>query len=149
MCNVLYRILWEIPPDQTTGLTHLMIIAHIDSHDYLVDVGAGPIGCPIPLHIHTQEGIETEYGQHRIVQVDTHTYIHQLLNAHQEWKGSYVFNTSLQGVVQDFVIGTYGRHMDAHTHIYAQSTLHIHMHIHIYPCTHHIQRVLIPTPIPV
>eukprot|EP01031_Cornospumella_fuschlensis_P028845 gene28845-34814_t len=103
----LARILWEVPPDQSTGLTHLMIIAHIDSKDYLVDVGAGPIGCPVPLHIHTQAAVDTEYGQHRVVQVDAHTYVHELLNAHGEWKGSYVFNTSMRSVVPDYVIGSY------------------------------------------
>lgn len=103
----LARVKWMVPEGTHMGLTHLALIVKLDGKRWMVDVGAGPIGCPCPLDLDSDEVISTPYSLHRIVKTSEHDYLLQLLDAHDVWAGCYELNDALLSNPADWQIGSY------------------------------------------
>eukprot|EP01039_Chlorochromonas_danica_P005041 gene5041-5534_t len=102
------RVRWLREEGDHTGLTHMMLLVQLEGKTWLVDVGSGGIGCPVPLDIHNYDVIPTPYSDHRIVPLNQHEYQQEIYDKQQDlWRPCYQFNTTWQSNVADWVMGSF------------------------------------------
>jgi N-hydroxyarylamine O-acetyltransferase len=83
------RVRWQVPPETSTGRTHMVLRVELDGRPWLVDGGFGSVGPSAPLALDTDAEQATPHEPRRIVRRGDYL-VHQVrLGA--EWGDAYQF----------------------------------------------------------
>lgn len=64
---LLARVRWQVPADDTTGLTHMALAVEAEGRRWLCDVGFGALVSPIPLSFETDAEQLTTHEPRRLI----------------------------------------------------------------------------------
>lgn len=100
----LARVRWNVPPENRTPLTHMILRVEVDGRPWLADVGFGSIGLSGPLALDTMEEQATPHEPRRLVR-DGDRIIHQV-RINDTWGDVYEFRLE-EPAAFDFEMGNW------------------------------------------